>query len=178
MPAQFARLLRARELRVWAFGALVADTMSYAMRRSYGADIEAHWYIGRYVLPGNVAKVILKPKALPYASEAPALDLTGDETSARPPRVQAPALTSERARPFENLKNLTPVGQLPLAGQRRTHGRKLLRLRRVDLRVGEARGSPQRPRSPPATIRRVYHLLSAGTTNHGACSCGWRIISS
>src|SRR6476469_8402173 len=49
----FARLLRARELRVWAFGALVADTMSYAMRRSYGADIEAHWYIGRYVLPGN-----------------------------------------------------------------------------------------------------------------------------
>ena len=69
----FARLLRARELRVWAFGALVADTMSYAMRRSYGADIEAHWYIGRYVLPGNVEKVILKPKALPYASEAPAL---------------------------------------------------------------------------------------------------------
>ena len=49
----FARLLRARELRVWAFGALVADTMSYAMRRSYGADIEAHWYIGRYVLPGE-----------------------------------------------------------------------------------------------------------------------------
>jgi len=69
----FARLLRARELRVWAFGGLVADTMSYAMRRSYGADIEAHWYIGRYVLPGNVEKVILKPKALPYASEAPAL---------------------------------------------------------------------------------------------------------
>ena len=69
----FARLLRARELRVWAFGALVADTMSYAMRRSYGADIEAHWYIGRYVLPGNVEKVILKPKAPPYASEAPAL---------------------------------------------------------------------------------------------------------
>src|SRR3979490_3136560 len=59
----FARLLRAREVRVWAFGALVADTMSYAMRRSYGADIEAHWYIGRYVLPGNVEKVILKPKA-------------------------------------------------------------------------------------------------------------------
>ena len=52
----FARLLRARELRVWAFGALVADTMSYAMRRSYGADIEAHWYIGRYVLPGNVGE--------------------------------------------------------------------------------------------------------------------------
>ena len=69
----FARLLRARELRVSAFGALVADTMSYAMRRSCSADIEAHWYIGRYVLPGNVEKVILKPKALPYASEAPAL---------------------------------------------------------------------------------------------------------
>src|SRR3977135_301467 len=68
----FARLLRARELRLWAFGALVADTMSYAMKRSLGADIEAHWYIGRYVLPGNVEKVILKPKALPYASEATA----------------------------------------------------------------------------------------------------------
>ena len=36
----FARLLRARELRLWAFGALVADTMSFAMSRSYGADIE------------------------------------------------------------------------------------------------------------------------------------------
>ena len=50
---------------------LVADTMSFAMSRSYGADIEAHWYIGHYVLPGNVQKVILKPKALPYAPEAP-----------------------------------------------------------------------------------------------------------
>ena len=69
----FARLLRARELRLWAFGALVADTMSFAMSRSYGADIESHWYIGHYVLPGNVQKVILKPKALPYAPEAPAL---------------------------------------------------------------------------------------------------------
>ena len=37
------------------------------------ADIEAHWHIGHYVLPGNVQKVILKPKALPYAPEAPAL---------------------------------------------------------------------------------------------------------
>ena len=36
----FARLLRARELRLWAFGGLVADTMSFAMSRSYGADIE------------------------------------------------------------------------------------------------------------------------------------------
>lgn len=67
----FARLLRARELRLWAFGALVADTMSFAMKRSLGADVEAHWYIGRYVLPGNVEKVILKPKTLPYASEPP-----------------------------------------------------------------------------------------------------------
>jgi hypothetical protein len=66
----FARLLRARELRLWAFGALVADTMSYAMKRSLGADIEAHWYIGRYVLPGNVEKVILKPKALPCTPDA------------------------------------------------------------------------------------------------------------
>jgi hypothetical protein len=37
--------------------------MSYAIRRCYSADIEAHWYIGRHVLPGNVQKVILKPKA-------------------------------------------------------------------------------------------------------------------
>jgi hypothetical protein len=42
----------------------VADTMSHAVGRSYGANIEAHWYVGRYVLPGNVQKVILKPK--PY----------------------------------------------------------------------------------------------------------------
>ena len=52
LASPFARLLRAR---------------------SYGADVEAHWYIGRYVLPGNVQKVILKPKTLPYASEAPVL---------------------------------------------------------------------------------------------------------
>ncbi len=58
----FARLLRARQLRLWALGELVADTMSYAIGRSYGANIEAHWYIARYVLPGNVQKVILKPK--------------------------------------------------------------------------------------------------------------------
>jgi hypothetical protein len=62
----FARLLRARGSRMWALGGVVADSMSYAIRRSYGADIEAHWYIGRYVLPGNVQKVILKPKALRF----------------------------------------------------------------------------------------------------------------
>jgi len=64
----FARLLRARALPLRALGGLVADTMSYAIRRCYSADIEAHWYIGRYVLPGNVQKVIFKPKALPYTS--------------------------------------------------------------------------------------------------------------
>jgi membrane protein DedA with SNARE-associated domain len=47
---------------VGALGEFVAGTMSYALGRSYGADIEAHWYIARYVLPGNVQKVILKPK--------------------------------------------------------------------------------------------------------------------
>jgi hypothetical protein len=62
----FARLLRARELRLWAVGEFVADTMSHAIGRSYGANIEAHWYVGRYVLPGNVQKVILKPK--PYGA--------------------------------------------------------------------------------------------------------------
>jgi hypothetical protein len=58
----FARMLRARELRLWALGELVANTMSHAIGLSYGANIEAHWHVGRYVLPGNVQKVILKPK--------------------------------------------------------------------------------------------------------------------
>jgi hypothetical protein len=56
----FVRLLRARQLRVWAFGG-VADTMSDSIARSYGSDIEAQWYMGLYVLPGNVPKIILKP---------------------------------------------------------------------------------------------------------------------
>jgi hypothetical protein len=47
-------------------GEFVADTMSHAIGRSYGANIEAHWYVGRYVLPGNVQKMILKPK--PYGA--------------------------------------------------------------------------------------------------------------
>ena len=38
----FARLLRAREL-----GEFFADTMSHAIGRSYAANIEAHWYVGR-----------------------------------------------------------------------------------------------------------------------------------
>ena len=59
----FARLLRARDSRLRALGGLVAEMMSYAIRRSYGADVEAHWYIGQYVLPGNAQKVILKPRA-------------------------------------------------------------------------------------------------------------------
>ena len=62
----FARLIRARELRLWAVGEFVADTMSHQIGRSYGANIGAHWYVGRYVLPGNVQKVILKPK--PYGA--------------------------------------------------------------------------------------------------------------
>ena len=58
----FVRLLRARELRLWALGEFLADTMSCAIDQSYGAKDERHWYLGRYVLPGNVQKVILKPK--------------------------------------------------------------------------------------------------------------------
>ena len=58
----FAGLFRAREPRLWAVGEFVADTMSHA----YGANIEAHWQVGRYVPPGNVQKVILKPK--PYGA--------------------------------------------------------------------------------------------------------------
>jgi hypothetical protein len=78
----FARLLRMRELRLRPLGGLVAETMSYSIRRSYGADVEAHWYIGRYVLPGNVQKVILKPKGLP------SLALPDTGTSARSPRYR------------------------------------------------------------------------------------------
>ncbi len=62
----FARLLRARDLRLRALGMLVAETMCYALSRYYGADIEAHWCIGQYVLPGKVQRIILKPKAPPY----------------------------------------------------------------------------------------------------------------
>jgi hypothetical protein len=61
----FVRLLRTRDMKLRPLGAFVAEIASYAIRRSYGSDIEAHWYIGGYVLPGNVQKVILKSKALP-----------------------------------------------------------------------------------------------------------------
>src|SRR5262245_6736417 len=61
----FVRLLRARDIKLRPLGAFVAEIASYAIRRSYGSDIEAHWYIGGYVLPGNVQKVILKSKTLP-----------------------------------------------------------------------------------------------------------------
>ena len=65
LHARSLALLRARALPLRALGGLVAETMSYALKRYCGADIEAHWYIGQYVLPGNVQKVILKPKAVP-----------------------------------------------------------------------------------------------------------------
>jgi hypothetical protein len=61
----FVRLLRTRDTKLRPLGAFVAEIASYAIRRSYGLDIEAHWHIGGYVLPGNVQKVILKSKALP-----------------------------------------------------------------------------------------------------------------
>jgi hypothetical protein len=66
----FTRMLRARELRLRTVGGLVAEAMSYAISRYYGADIEAHWYNGQYVLPGSVQRVILKPKALPFPTLA------------------------------------------------------------------------------------------------------------
>src|SRR5213592_1954716 len=50
----FVRLLRARELRLWALGEFVADTISCAIDRSFGAKVERNWYLGRYVSPGNV----------------------------------------------------------------------------------------------------------------------------
>ena len=32
--------------------------------------MEKNWYIGRYVLPGNVQEVVLKPKAMPFTRAA------------------------------------------------------------------------------------------------------------
>ncbi|HJY90338.1 MAG TPA: hypothetical protein VJ255_08665 [Candidatus Acidoferrum sp.] len=73
----FIRMLRARELRLRAVGGLVAEAMSYAS----SAHVEAHWYIGQYVLPGNVQRIILKPKALP-------LRTLGSGASAHSPRYR------------------------------------------------------------------------------------------
>ena len=77
----FTRMLRARELRLKSVGGLVAEAMSYAIRRHYNADVEAHWYIGQYVLPGNVQRIILKPKVL-------RLHTLGSGLSAHSPRYR------------------------------------------------------------------------------------------
>jgi hypothetical protein len=77
----FTRMLRARELRLKSVGGLVAEAMSYAIRRQYSADVEAHWYIGQYVLPGNVQRIILKPKVL-------RLRTLGSDLSAHSPRYR------------------------------------------------------------------------------------------
>ena len=66
LAGPFVRLLHARQLRLWGLGEFVAHTMSCGIDQSYGANVEAHWYLGQYVLPGNVQKVILKPK--PYGA--------------------------------------------------------------------------------------------------------------
>jgi hypothetical protein len=47
----------------------VTDALSCVLTRCYGADIEAHWHIGRYILPGNAQKVILKPKDMARLTE-------------------------------------------------------------------------------------------------------------
>jgi hypothetical protein len=60
----FVRLLRTRDMKLRPLGAIVAEMMSYTIRRCYGSDIENDWYIGGCILPGNVQKVILKSKAL------------------------------------------------------------------------------------------------------------------
>jgi hypothetical protein len=62
LASPFVRLLRARELRLWGLGEFVANTMSRGIDQSYGANVERHWYVGRYILPGDKQKVILKPK--------------------------------------------------------------------------------------------------------------------
>jgi hypothetical protein len=60
LAGPFVRLLRVRELG--RLGEFVANTMSCGIDQSYGANVERHWHLGRYILPGNVQKVILKPK--------------------------------------------------------------------------------------------------------------------
>ena len=67
----FVRLLRTRDMKTAAARAIVAEIASYAIRRSYGSDIEAHWHIGGYVLPGNVD---------PQIEGAPTLRPPGHET--------------------------------------------------------------------------------------------------
>src|SRR5262245_15458192 len=94
----FIRLLRTRDMKLRPLGAMVAEMMSYTIRRCYGSDIENDWYIGRYILPGNVQKVILKSKALPPCG---LLDVGPPEpatTQARP--VAALAGNSRGARPL------------------------------------------------------------------------------
>src|SRR6476660_6880060 len=61
LACPFARLLRARELQVWAPGEVVADTMSYSIARCYGTDIEGQWHMGRYVLPARAGRWRLRP---------------------------------------------------------------------------------------------------------------------
>src|SRR4029077_20041862 len=68
----FTRMLQARELRLKSVGGLVAEAMSYAIRRHYSADVEAHWYIGQYVLPGNVQRIILSRTLFRFVRCAPA----------------------------------------------------------------------------------------------------------
>ena len=54
LAGPFVRLLRARQLRLWGVGEFLANTMSCGIDQSYGANVEADWYVGRYILPGNV----------------------------------------------------------------------------------------------------------------------------
>jgi hypothetical protein len=82
----FVRLLRARDMKLRPLGALVAEMMSYTIRRCYGSDIDHDWYIGGYVLPGNVQKVILKSKALPPCA---LLDTRPSAPTVTPPRCLA-----------------------------------------------------------------------------------------
>src|SRR5215510_4320234 len=42
----FVRLLQARDIKLRPVGAIVAEMMSYAIRRCYGSDVENDWYIG------------------------------------------------------------------------------------------------------------------------------------
>src|ERR1700737_4597940 len=67
LACPFARLLRARELQVWAPGEVVADTISYSIARCYGTDIEGQWHMGRYVVERKESQCYSSCSTLPLS---------------------------------------------------------------------------------------------------------------
>ena len=140
LAGPFVHLLRARQLRLWGLGEFVANTMSCGIDQSYGANVEAHWYVGRYVLPGNVQKVILKPK--PYGAgrlRRHLASITIKQSKLAPQRkccerqsVKQAALVARAFAISADYKVRVGCGALDIAGTRRTSA-----CRRSDCTVAE-----------------------------------------